>query len=70
VGKVRYELATLLGRKIGIQAHQSSNFLGTQFAIYDNGRNPLRHGTAKDNTPIRKEYGVVLYVSKEKNKKD
>ena len=38
-----------------------SNFLGTEFMLYDNGLNPKRKGANPNN--IRSELGVVLYVS-------
>ena len=37
-----------------------SNFLGTEFMIYDNGLNPKRKGANPNN--VRSEIGVALYV--------
>ncbi|CAG8432788.1 521_t:CDS:10 [Diversispora eburnea] len=39
-----------------------SNFLGTAFAIYSNGRNPFKNEPNLDNkSPIREELGAVVY---------
>ncbi|CAG8466655.1 2613_t:CDS:10 [Paraglomus occultum] len=38
-----------------------SNFLGTAFAIYTNGRNPLKREPELAHLPIREELGAVVY---------
>ncbi|RHZ50020.1 hypothetical protein Glove_508g78 [Diversispora epigaea] len=38
-----------------------SNFLGTAFAIYSNGRNPFKNEPNLDKSPIREELGAVVY---------
>lgn len=35
-----------------------SNFLGTEFYLYDDGENPK---SAKDQNSIRREYGTIEY---------
>ena len=40
-----------------------SNFLGTEFTIYDRGLNPKKKETYSNPDAIREEYGVILYAS-------
>ncbi|RIA82286.1 Tub family-domain-containing protein [Glomus cerebriforme] len=40
-----------------------SNFLGTAFAIYSNGRNPFKREPDLSDLPVREELGAVVYVS-------
>lgn len=42
-----------------------SNYLGTMFNLYDNGKNPKKTNNKEE---IRSELGVVTYVFKIKNK--
>ncbi|CAI2176274.1 8795_t:CDS:10 [Funneliformis geosporum] len=38
-----------------------SNFLGTAFGIYSNGRNPFKREPESSTFPIREEFGAVVY---------
>jgi tubby and related proteins len=40
-----------------------SNFLGTEFTIYDNGMNPNSGDTSNGSTRVREEFGISLYAS-------
>ena len=45
----------------GYAAKLRSNFLGTEFKIYDSGLNPKNKGA--NNMSIRRELGAVYYVN-------
>ena len=55
---------TSSSKKEDVVAKVRSNFVGTVFTIYDNGRNPskAKRGTADDDRPLRQELATVLYV--------
>lgn len=54
LGKVRY-----INKKIPLWTR--SNFMGTEFQIYDGGQNPKK---CSDPQLVRENLGVVLYVKK------
>ena len=45
----------------GYAAKLRSNFMGTEFRIYDNGLNPDKKGVTESN--VRSELGCIFYVS-------
>ena len=40
-----------------------SNFLGTEFTVYDSGTNPRKGKALPDGSNVRQELAAVVYVS-------
>jgi tubby and related proteins len=63
VGKLRYvNLSTGKQANFPDGPAHSSNFVGTQFTVFDNGINPDRSQALPDGSNVREELASVNYV--------